>query len=71
MLEMSTTLSLECSRCNLDLGKETWQPNVEFGVELLINLNMHNVRIGIGCVENTVIKTFKVWPVVQGNHELP
>lgn len=66
---MSTTLSLECSRCNLDLGKETWQPNVEFGVELLINL--HNVRIGIGCVENTVIKTFKVWPVVQGNHELP
>lgn len=35
MLEMSTTLSLECSRCNLELGKETWQPNVEFGVELL------------------------------------
>ena len=60
MLEMSTTLSLECSRCNLELGKETWQPNVEFDVELLINLNMHDVRIGIGCVENTVIKTFKV-----------
>lgn len=46
MLEMSTNLSLECCVCNIELRKETWQPSVEFGVKLLISLNMHDVRVG-------------------------
>lgn len=68
ILEILSTFSLECSSCNIELGKEAWQSSVEFGVEQVINFNMHDVRIGTGCVETTEIKVFKVWPIVQGDH---